>query len=262
VLIHRVLSAVILVPLVLAAAYLGGPVWALLVTVGALLGGYEFYGIVRRAGHEPSYVVGLALVAMAMWDSYQPDLGIVRWAVTAAAIALLAWCILQRETERSLVNWSLTLAGAVYTGMLTGHLVSLRNLPNGLGWLLLTFAGTWTCDTLAFAVGKWWGRTEFFSEISPNKTVEGALGGGFAGMTAAAAVGRYMGLALWQALALGVLLVVGVLLGDLAESLIKRQAGVKDSGSLIPGHGGMLDRIDSLLFAAPLVYYFLTWIVL
>ncbi len=261
-LIRRVVSALVLVPVVLVAAYLGGPQFASLVTVVALLSGFEFYRIMRRVNYAPSYVAGLALIALAMWDAYQPDRGILRWAIPAMVMAMLMRHVLQRDTVGSLVNWALTLTGAVYTGVLAGYLISLRNLPNGLGWLLLTLLGTWTCDTAALLVGSWWGRRGFFTEISPKKTVEGAVGGCLAGTVVAAALGQYLGLTLWQALILGGLLVLGVTLGDLAESLIKRQVGTKDSGNLIPGHGGMLDRIDSLLFAAPIAYYFLTWLVL
>ncbi len=259
---HRVLSAIILIPVVLAAAYVGGLPFALLVTTAALLSGFEFYRIMRGIKHEPSYVAGLTLVALAVWDAYQPESGILRWALLAVVMAMLVWHILRRDTSGFLVTWALTLTGAVYTGVLAGYLVSLRNLPNGLGWLLLTLVGTWTCDTVAFLVGSWWGRRGFFTEISPKKTMEGAVGGCLGGTIVTTAGGWYLGLPPWQALLLGIVLVLGVTFGDLAESLIKRQVGAKDSGDLIPGHGGMLDRIDSLLFAGPIVYYFVTWLVL
>jgi phosphatidate cytidylyltransferase len=262
VLIYRVLSAIILLPIVLAAAYLGGPPFALLVTVAALLSGFEFYRIARRANYRPAYLPGLALIVLAMFDAYQPDMGVLRWGVAAAVMAMLVWHVLQRDTAGFLVNWALTLTGAVYTGVLAGYLISVRNLPNGLGWLLLTLLGTWTCDTAAYFVGSYWGRRGFFTEISPKKTVEGAVGGCLVGLIVISVLGCDLGLTPWQALVLGGLLVLGVTLGDLSESLVKRQVGAKDSGDLIPGHGGMLDRIDSLLFAGPIVYYFLTWVVL
>lgn len=259
---RRVLSAIVLLPVVLAAAYVGGPLFAALVSLAALLAGFEFYRIMRRISYQPSYAVGLALIALSMWDAYNPSLGIRGWAVPAAVMALLVWYILRQDTEGFLENWALTVTGALYTGVLAGYLVSLRNLPNGLNWLLLAFLGTWTCDTTAYLVGSRWGRRGFFTNISPNKTVEGAVGGCLAGIVVVSAVGWYLGLSVWQAPVLGTLLVVGVTLGDLAESLIKRRVGTKDSGDIIPGHGGMLDRIDSLLFSAPVVYYFVTWLVL
>ena len=260
-LVQRVLSAIILLPIVLAAAYLGGPPFALLATVAALISGSEFYHIMRRANYQPAYFPGLALITLAMWDAYQPGMGVMRWALPAVVMAMLMWYVVQRDMAGSLVNWALTLSGALYTGVLAGHLISVRNLPNGLGWLLLTLLGTWTCDTAAFFVGNYWGRRGFFTEISPKKTIEGAVGGCLAGLMVTSALGWYLGLTPWQAFTLAGLLVLGVTFGDLAESLIKRQVGAKDSGDLIPGHGGMLDRVDSLLFAAPIVYHFLTWFV-
>ncbi|HUT16492.1 MAG TPA: phosphatidate cytidylyltransferase [Anaerolineae bacterium] len=260
-LVTRVVSATVLIPLVLGTAYLGGPYFAVLVTVAALLSGYEFYHIMRERGHEPSYVAGLTLIAVLLLDAYAPRSGVMRCGVTATVIVLMLWQILHADTQGFLTNWALTLTGALYVGGLAGHLVSLRNLPQGLGWLLLAFAGTWATDTAAYFAGTYWGRHGFFTRLSPHKTMEGALAGFMVGILATAIAGHLLGLVLWQSLLLGVFLVLGVTFGDLAESLVKRQVGVKDSSSLIPGHGGMLDRIDSLLFAGVVVYYFAVWVV-
>jgi phosphatidate cytidylyltransferase len=258
---HRVLSAIVLLPIVLGAAYLGGPYFAAAVAVVALLAGYEFYRMMRSAGYEPFYLAGLALIAVLMLDAYYPNQGIARWGAAGAVMLLMVWQILRGDAQGFLVNWALTLAGALYVAGLAGHMVSVRNLPQGLGWLLLTFAATWTCDTAAYFAGKWWGKRGFFARVSPHKTLEGAIAGVLAGTLATVLAGHWMGLLLWQSLALGALLVLGITFGDLAESLLKRQVGVKDSGSLIPGHGGVLDRIDSLLFAGVIVYYFVVWVV-
>jgi phosphatidate cytidylyltransferase len=259
---QRVISALILIPIVLGLTYLGGPYFAALVAAAALLAGYEFYSLMRQAGHRPYVVVGLGLIALLLVEVYDPGDALWRWATAAAVMAPMIWRILQREGEGFLTDWALTLVGAVYVGLLAGHLVAVRNLPQGLGWLLFTFAVTWVCDTAAYFVGTWWGKHGFFTHISPHKTWEGAVGGWLAGAVAAVVAGHWLGLALWQRLVLGVVLVLGVTFGDLAESLVKRQVGVKDSGRLIPGHGGMLDRIDSLLFAGVIVYHFVTYVVL
>lgn len=258
---HRVLSAIVLLPVVLGAAYLGGPSFAVAVAVAALLAGYEFYRMMRKAGYEPFYLAGLALIAVLMLDAYYPNQGISRWGAAGAVMLLMVWQILRGGAQGFLANWALTLAGALYVAGLAGHLISVRNLPQGLGWLLLTFATTWTCDTAAYFAGKWWGKRGFFAHVSPHKTREGAIAGFLAGTLSTVIAGRWMGLFLWQSLALGALLVLGITFGDLSESLLKRQVGVKDSGSLIPGHGGVLDRIDSLLFAGVIVYYFVVWVV-
>jgi phosphatidate cytidylyltransferase len=257
----RILSAIVLIPIVLGLTYLGGPYFAALVAVAGLLAAYEFYQIVRQAGYRPFPVVGLALTASLYLDAYAPQLKVWRWALAAAVMAPMVWQILQADMQGFLTGWALTLAGAVYIGGLSSHLILVRNLPQGLGWLLLTFFGTWTCDTAAYFAGVTLGKHGFFTRVSPHKTWEGAIGGFVAGIVATVVAGHLLGLVLWQGLALGVVLVLGVTFGDLAESLVKRQVGVKDSGALIPGHGGALDRIDSLIFAGVIVYYFATWIV-
>ncbi len=260
-LLQRVLSAVVLIPIVLGLAYLGGPGFAALVAVAAILAGYEFYHIMRNAGHQPSYLGGLVLITLFLLDAYYPGHGIWRWGAAAVVALSMVWQMLQTDTKGFLVNWALMLAGALYVGGLFAHMISLRNLPRGLEWLMLAFLATWTCDTAAYMVGTWWGRHSFFAHISPRKTWEGALGGGLVSVLATTIASRWMGLPTWQGLALGALLFLGATFGDLAESLVKRQVGVKDSSALIPGHGGMLDRIDSLLFVGTIMYYFILWVV-
>jgi len=257
----RILSSIVLIPIVLGLSYMGGPYFAALVAVVGLLAVGEFYQIVRRAGYKPFPVFGFALTAGLFLDAYAPQLKVWRWALAAVVMAPMLWQILQPDLDEFLTGWALTLAGAVYVGGLFGHMILLRNLPQGLGWLLLTFAGTWTCDTAAYFAGVNLGKHGFFTHISPHKTWEGALGGFAAGIVATIIAGHLLGLPLWQGLVLGVVLVLGVITGDLSESIIKRQVNVKDSGTLIPGHGGMLDRIDSLIFGGVIVYYFVTWIV-
>lgn len=253
---QRILSSIVLIPVVLWATYQGGLWFAAVVAVATLLAGYEFYHIVHKGGFQPSYSAGLALIAFLLLDSYYPDREIWRLGAAAAVALPMVWQLLHRDTEGFLANWALTLAGALYVGGLFGHMISLRNLVRGLEWMVLVFVATWTCDSVAYLAGTWWGKHPFFAHISPRKTWEGAIGGCGLGLLATAVVGRWMGLPLWQGVVLGALLVVGATFGDLAESLIKRQVGVKDSGALIPGHGGMLDRIDSLLFVGTIMYYF------
>lgn len=258
---ERVLSALVLIPIVLAASYFGGPYFATAVSVCALLAVHEFYEIMAKAGYRTFPLVGLGLAAVLLADAYWPHLGAWRWAMTAAIALPMVWQIMQPDAQGFLTGWALTLAGAAYVGCLFGHLISVRSLPQGLGWLLLTFAGTWACDTAAYFVGVRWGRRGFFTHVSPHKTLEGAVGGVAASMLATLIAGHFLGLDLLRGFILGIILAVGVTFGDLAESLVKRQVGVKDSGNLIPGHGGMLDRIDSLTFAGVIVYYFVKWMV-
>jgi phosphatidate cytidylyltransferase len=262
VLTQRILSSIVLIPVVLGATYVGGPWFAAVVSIAALVAGCEFYRLMRQGGFEPSWLAGLGLVALLLLDAYYPNQGIGRWGIAGMVVLSMVCQILKQDTESFLANWALMLAGAVYVGGLLGHLILLRNLPGGLHWMLLSFAATWSCDSAAYCAGNLWGRHSFFSHVSPHKTLEGAIAGILIGILVAAVGSDWLGLQLWQGLALGAVITVSATFGDLAESLIKRQVGVKDSSTLIPGHGGMLDRIDSLLFVGTAVYYFVTWVVL
>ncbi len=152
-------------------------------------------------------------------------------------------------------------------GWMVGHYVMLRQLDHGRELVILALFTTFACDTSAFFVGRTWGKHHMTPTISPHKTWEGAIGG-FAGAVAAAAALCYLlNLGSWtlplsylEAVGVGCLVGVAAQFGDLLESMLKRRAGVKDSGSLLPGHGGVLDRIDSLVFTGVIVYYFVLWV--
>ena len=156
----------------------------------------------------------------------------------------------------------LTLAGAVYTGGLLGYAPLLAaHVENGsaggaFGWLLMVLLGTAACDTGAYLVGSLVGRHKMIPHISPGKTWEGLAGGVAGAVVAALALSGLLGLSVMQAVILGLVVCAAAVSGDLCESLLKRAAGVKDSGHIIPGHGGVLDRIDSILFVLPAVYWF------
>lgn len=149
--------------------------------------------------------------------------------------------------------------GVLYVALLFSHFISLRRIPDGNQWLLFALAIVWAGDTGAYYVGRKFGRKKLSPVISPNKTVEGALAGLAASMCAGLIFVFFSGLEIPVLLTLFLALLAGVagIFGDLTESYIKRWAGVKDSGTLIPGHGGLLDRTDSVLFSVPVVYYFL-----
>ncbi len=262
-LLQRILSTVILLPIVLWATVAGGNWFSLLVGVAALLAAYEFYRLVVIYGHFPSFSIGLTLTALLLLDGYYPGLAIARCSVVAAVGLLMVEQVFRGNRPGALASWGLTLSGALYVGGMGSHLILARNLPQGLQWVLLTFAVAWSSDSAAYFFGSRWGRRKLAPQISPNKTWEGALAGLLFGIAASIIVGHaLLGLDALTGLMLGALLTVAAVFGDLAKSLIKRQAGVKDSGNLIPGHGGMLDRIDSLLFAGVVTYYYALWAVL
>jgi phosphatidate cytidylyltransferase len=155
----------------------------------------------------------------------------------------------------SLLGWSLTVVAVFYVGVLLGHLTLLRHLHHGAWWVFAALVMTWAYDTGAYFAGRFLGTHSFMAHVSPKKTVEGVLGGlvlaGLAGLVLVPTVG----LPAYTAVPLGFVVGVVAQIGDLIESMIKRQVGVKDSGTIIPGHGGLLDRIDSLLLTGALVYY-------
>ena len=217
---QRLLTALIGIPLGLAVIYLGGWYLAAVVTVIAVVGLWEFYRLARL---DP----GWAKVS-------GPGRG-VSMLVGLAYVPLLFSCLLRlRALEPNR---------------------SLSGLPAGAGWLFLVVGATWAMDIAAYVVGRAIGRHKLCPAISPGKTIEGAIGGLVGAVAVACGMGMWLGLSVVQAVLLGVLLGIGGQAGDLFESLLKRRAGVKDSGALLPGHGGVLDRFDSLLFNAPIAYY-------
>ena len=161
----------------------------------------------------------------------------------------------------------LLLLGPVYAGFMLGHGLAIYDIASSLGgaenlgrnWLLFTLAGTSASDTGAYAVGRLIGRHRMAPRVSPGKTWEGVAGGFAASVGAMLAVGALLGLGvdLWEYAVVSLVVAIVAQAGDLAESSMKRAANVKDSGSIMPGHGGLLDRIDSILFALPAVYYLL-----
>ncbi|OPY59072.1 MAG: Phosphatidate cytidylyltransferase [Pelotomaculum sp. PtaU1.Bin035] len=158
----------------------------------------------------------------------------------------------------SLLDSAGTLMGTLYVGLMC-YFYLLRTLPDGWIWLIFMFAGTWTCDTAAYFVGRAFGRRRIAPVLSPKKTLEGAMGGLLGSTFIAylfAIIYPFLSMHMPKLLLLGLLLGAAAEVGDLLESAFKRQAGLKDSSSLIPGHGGILDRFDSALFTAPLVYYY------
>jgi phosphatidate cytidylyltransferase len=195
----------------------------------------------------------------------------VHLAIAVLATAILGIAVRAGKVRPPESNVSIALLGSLCLPLLFGYLVLLRQLggqplalarlhapvPAGACWLFLVFAASWAADTAAYSVGRVWGRRKLCPAVSPGKTVEGAIGGLAASIVVTGMLGAWFGLPLWSGLLLGATLGVTGQLGDLAESRLKRWAGVIVSGALLPGHGGVLDRFDSLLFSAPVAFYYL-----
>lgn len=258
----RVLSAGVLIPLALLAIWLGG--WWTALALGALvvLGQREYFQMVREKGFLPAEAIclGLTILLLVIQQVY-PESGSVAF-VLAGTILCISF--LFRSGTATIADMATSLLGLFYTGFLPTYLLRLRALDQGVFFLLLTFGCIWASDIGAFFFGKMFGRTRLSPQISPRKTVEGAVFGTGASIAVGLAGAFLMHWYLWPLTGALFGLLVGLtgLLGDLTESLMKRDAGLKDSGNLIPGHGGIMDRADSYIFTAPVAYYFLSAVVL
>jgi phosphatidate cytidylyltransferase len=254
----RARSAVIVVVVVAVPTILGGWPFLALVALMAALGAWEFSKLLRQGGYQPLtwLAIGLSLlfVAQARW----PDLLPLSLLLTVAVLGSLLLALWHKSPQPA-SDWALTLAGILYLGWLLGHFLRLRALPDGLAWIALAVLVVWAADVSAYFAGRSFGRHPWWPRHSPKKTWEGYLTGVLAATLAGALVGHLLvGIPWLEGMALGLLAGVLAPLGDLAESMIKRQVGAKDSSNLIPGHGGVLDRIDTMLITIPLVFYWAT----
>lgn len=259
----RVISAFVMGPLILGLAYFGGIWYWAAVTAVAIVAGWEYLRLVSRKGERADYPLAMLLISLLMVGARYPSWGVVRvrGGITLLVAFSLLWQMARKERDIPMVGWALSLGGAIYIGLLLSHFILLRDIPEGWGWTLLAFFPTWANDAGAYFVGRWIGEHPFAPRISPKKTWEGSIGGWISGIAVGILVGAVLRLPLLHASLLGLLISLAATGGDLVESMFKRWAGVKDSGRLIPGHGGVLDRIDSLLFSVAAVYYYLIWVI-
>lgn len=259
---RRIYTVLLVVPLLYGAIrYLPAAVFTGIVAVAAGLSLYELYRLcLPAASRSLSVGIGLLGCMALIVGPHQPAL--VPAGLLVAVVAVLSIpVLLEVPLADSLKEAALVVTGMLYIGLTLSFLVLLRLLQDGESLLFFLLLVTWAADTGAYYVGTLYGRRKLAPKISPKKTVEG-LAGGFVGAAIVACVARWTFLAefsLVDTLILAVLLTAAGVWGDLVESAIKRSAGVKDSGGLLPGHGGMLDRLDSLLFTAPAFYYYVTF---
>jgi phosphatidate cytidylyltransferase len=264
---QRATSAAILVPVLLLVLAVGGVVLAAAVAVVTVFAAREAFALLRAAGHPTLPLLGTALALTVIADATFPEVfegsGVLLMAIGIVLVAVASFA--RPDPKEGLTTWIATTFGAIYVSLLAfvvrlGHVappvpagVPLERLGAERGWILLLILAVWAYDTGAFLVGRQFGRERFLTHISPSKTYAGLIGG-------IAACTVVVGILLWalgqspvHALLLGPLTALAAQAGDLAESMLKRAADAKDSGTLIPGHGGMLDRVDSFLFAAPVI---------
>ena len=245
--------------------WIGLPWFSILVAAVTAIAVLELCDMARRWGDRPVSPLAVALSIALIVASYlytrasAPPTKLVPLASIGAVVSLV-WLLTRPSTTRTSSTWTVTVAAAIYVGGILFHAPVLRAIDDGREWVLFLLLATFATDSFAFLVGRAVGKRVLAASISPSKTWEGAAGGILAGAGAAVAGAQAwaLGIGLGQAAGLGALIGVVGQLGDLIESRLKRAADVKDSGWLLPGHGGILDRLDSIVLNLVVVYYFVS----
>jgi len=264
----RVITALWGIPLLIAAVWFDKPLpwFTVLLAIWGVLAVFEFYRMVAASKIAPLTYFGLVWsLLFILSPHFNNDFITSPTLLTSGVVLSLVWLVLRRQKEGAFIGWAWTIAGILYVGWLLSYFVALRGLDDGRNWVFFALFATFGSDTAAFFIGRALGRHHLVPSISPGKTWEGAIGGIFGAIMISLlfTLPTPLGLPLsyWQAILLGLLVSIFGQLGDLVESLLKRNMGVKDSGKLLPGHGGFLDRIDSIVFAGIVIYYYVIWAV-
>lgn len=262
--VKRLLTAVVAIPVVTLVILKGGRAGlTLLVGLTAVLGILEYYALFVPG--EPLAAKGFGvLISLAMIGSfYAEDIGA---GSGVLALVFIGFAVISLARFKPGASMGLILSrhvmGFVYVPFFLGHVILIRNWNNGIIWTFFVLAVVFAGDTAAYYIGKAFGHHRLSPGISPGKTVEGAVGGLAASLLIGVLFKQYWLSVLGWSCCVGLAVLLGVMgqIGDLVESMLKRSVGLKDSGELLPGHGGVLDRIDGLLFATPVLYYFRTYL--
>ena len=269
----RVLTAALMIPLLYLIVQYGGSRAFFFLTLSCVMVGlYEFYRMFKNSGYRPQTFVGMFVGALVICGFYvgaelpdwqyakvfSPDVMV----ASAFVVALLFRLFSSKDINGAMVDVALTFTGVVYVAWLSAYIILLRawKTPevDGRQLVFFLFVVTWATDTGAYYIGSRFGKHKLYQKISPKKSWEGAVGGLLSGigMSLVCRIWFYQELPLHDALGLGIVLGIVGQVGDLAESMIKRSARTKDSGGIFPGHGGVLDRVDSMLLNAPALYYY------
>jgi phosphatidate cytidylyltransferase len=266
---QRVLVTAVLLPVGLVLIYLGG--YPFLTFIALILGiaSWEYARLFRAGEFEPSsllIVIGTLAVAVSRGLN---GFGSADWILSIFVLAGMLFHLVtyERGRDQAGTDFAITISGVLYVGWLGAYLISLRNLPNGFSWFMVAMPSIWAADSGAYFYGRKFGRRKFSPRLSPKKTWEGYIAGIISGIIIGALFalwfGNYAtldsGITPARGALLGLILSVLAPLGDLGESMIKRQFGIKDSSNLLPGHGGAFDRIDSWIWGSILSFYVITW---
>jgi phosphatidate cytidylyltransferase len=254
----RIVPAALLGPLVFwIATREAVPAYLIGVPTFAAIGAGELYRLLWQHGHRPLWPLGGLLAVAIGADAVLTEWRLFPHLVVGATFAALLWYTFRLDQRGTLLDWTLTLAPPLYTGGLLGYYGLLRRQPDGALWVPMVLLCIWAADSAAYAIGRRWGRHKLAPRLSPGKSVEGGIAGVVGAAGCGAVVAAVTGRPLVLLVGLGLVVGVAGLAGDLAESWIKRQLGAKDSSRLLAEHGGMLDRLDSLLGAGMVAYYYL-----
>ena len=269
-LVKRLLVTIILLPVGMAAILAGGWYLTALVAVFMCLAAWEYVELFRAGGLRPTGVLVIGGTLILLLGRNFNGFDSAAWMISLVILLSMTYHLVAYERGRDQAgsDFAVTVAGIFYIGWFGAYFISLRNLPEGKWWILIVLPAVWFADAGAYFIGKRFGRHKLSPRLSPNKTWEGYLGGIIAGVLLTALfaaiwrVGAGPNSAITPLRGALVGLVMGIFptLADLGESMIKRQMGVKDSGNLLPGHGGAFDRIDSWLWAVVLGYYMILWL--
>lgn len=260
----RVLTAIVFLPILFSALWLGAPIWfAAMAGLAILLGLYEYYALTKSGGQIQGMIAAVAILAAFYFHRHELALAVLAALVIIELLVQLFSNARSEDFSHVLGDAAIRVFGVLYVAMLGGYIVALTVIDSSIPKLpaklltlffMIVFAG----DTGAYYTGRTFGRRKLAPRVSPGKTIEGLIGG-LAGNVIAALIAHYWFFPkLKIELGIPLAIVMGLLgaTGDLCESMLKRGAKAKDAGKLIPGHGGLLDRLDSMLFNAPLLYYF------
>ncbi|WP_378951910.1 phosphatidate cytidylyltransferase [Pelosinus sp. sgz500959] len=265
----RILTAVIGIPVAAYVINYGEWLFATAILILTLLAWHEFYTMLQNKNIKIYYILGFVLnivIAGCAWIGNSQELIMVMFISTLLALVK----IVTSGAEFTVTDAAFSLLGIFYIGVSFAHLILLRYTDNsqyistslgqlsaGAAYLWIAFIGTWASDTFAYFVGTYLGKHKLCPKISPGKTIEGALGGLLGSVIVIVLLGNLFKLSIIHSMIMGLLIGIVAPIGDLVESVIKRFTGVKDSGRILPGHGGILDRFDSILFVVPAIYYYI-----
>ena len=269
----RILVGAVFIPCIVLICWFGGTSLFVFVTLVVLFGLREFHGIAAARDLEPNWYVGVPAAVLLCLDAWLEAGRHAPLILTALLLTTAAAEVFRKHAQSPFHNIAATVFGVAWIGLLGSHLILLGKWPmdgaDVVAWgeremtpVLLAFAIPWSYDAFAYFTGRLLGRRKLLRRVSASKTVEGAVGGliGAVAFMFALQYALFPFLSPLHCVVLGAAGAIVAQLGDLAESLVKRDAGLKDSSRIIPGHGGILDRFDSVFFAAPFVYYYLAYV--